>query len=265
MSIRGYTWLMIVASAALGTTVRAVPLVSEMGSDLLGWNAERRDLGENAFMDGGVPNDPIAPVSSVHGSGTAGIQITGGTAPGEGNPPVEDILYDDGGDWTGNWSSKWAANGPPLRMEFDFFADANANGTWDGWSTDGPSGLSLYIVGATTTWFYDLTGQPTAWSHHLVNLIHGAGWYDAIGGAGEDQFNSDILGTVSQIGIRIWYDQEISSQRYGLGSFTLDNEYFIIPEPQTYYSIGIAVLSLGITFRRRLNDVFATVGRLARG
>lgn len=111
-----------------------------------------------------------------------------------------------------------------------------------------PGDLSLFFVSDTSgvTWYYFIdTPLSVGWTTFRIPMF-GNGWTDL--GAG-GVWASDIQ-DVDQIGLRIVYKAN-SSQYYILDNF---RRGYVVPEPSTYAALGFAFVSLGMTFRRKLNE-----------
>jgi hypothetical protein len=237
----------------------AVTIVTQVGEDLTVWDA----TGIAGVTPPSLSPDPPLAVADVHGSGTPGIQFTGP------NNPLgieEDLIFDVAGganDLTGTWSNMGGKQ--VRRILATFYSDANANGSWDG-ATDQPGALSLYFLGVNAVWLYNVTPYAQ-WTEFSANLLPSAGWYDLNGmfQSTDPEFLADIAGNVSQVGFRIGYSSGASLAEFGVGSYTLDDEYLIVPEPQTYAMLGMALVSLGVTFRRRLNTAVGSVRASLKG
>jgi len=159
--------------------------------------------------------------------------------------------------------------GVPFDVEVSS-TDANITGNWaalgvqsvrlDFYASLPGGSMQLYFVntGTGNTWFYDfaINEVTTGWRSYGANLVWqntARGWYTE-GGAGEAAFLADIA-SVDEVGVLITYDDDNVNQIYGLDNFTLDDDPMAIPEPGTYVMLGSALMSLGITFRRRLKEM----------
>jgi hypothetical protein len=57
----------------------------------------------------------------------------------------------------------------------------------------------------------------------------------------------------------VTYLDGVAGQKYGVDNFV---RTFNVPEPETYAALGFALISICITFRRKITDTLATVGIL---
>ena len=141
-------------------------------------------------------------------------------------------------------------------MGFDFYVDP-ANGSV-------PSALQLYFVGNGETWFFNLSDSlTTGWNTYGANFNSfsetdpfGFGsWvqYSEFGTGGN--WSTDIT-SISEIGIELSYLSGVGGQIYAIDNFTLDEDPFLVPEPETYAFIAMALLSLAFVYRKRLEDQF---------
>lgn len=162
-------------------------------------------------------------------------------------PPSSGLLSTDSGAFLGDYT---ASGGHAL--SFDFFFDEAA--------FQGSDGLALFIDnGGTGAYYYeiDLSGQTAGtWATYTVNFGSTLGWSDE--GSGADAF-STVAASVSQIGFRVTYLDGVASQEYGVDNLA---RQFNVPEPETYAALGFALISICITFRRKISDTLATVGIL---
>jgi hypothetical protein len=120
--------------------------------------------------------------------------------------------------------------------------------------------FSVYFLGNSgALWMLDL---PTTEGLHdfEANLLWG-NWYDRSGTYGQTEFLADILTTVTDVGYRLAYDATYSGwATFGITDITLNDEILgYIPEPRTYAMLGMALVSLGVTFRRRLSSAVDSV------
>lgn len=171
--------------------------------------------------------------------------------------------------------------GPPTDFEFEGnptgIIDGGANADWatliggDGvgslyvdFSHDAGAGefvgLQIYFENGLSRWtanllLYGDDPGATGWRTYGVNLDGGAQWghTGAAGTWGVDLASVDTLGFV------ITYDPDAGTQLLALDNLILDDGPLPVPEPGTYVMLGSALLSMGITFRRRLNDIVAQI------
>lgn len=136
-----------------------------------------------------------------------------------------------------------------LSVQFDFYADQL------------PQKLDIYILsgaGVDYEWFLNVTPTTTGWTSILMPLSFGQGWYTENGRTTASNFSAD-LAIVDRIGVRIWYANNDGGQIYGLDNFD------VIPEPETWAFLGIAFLSVGYSFRERLDKAMAALMVRVRG
>ena len=177
------------------------------------------------------------------------LQITGGSAVN--GQPEEDFIgvtsaANLSGDVTGNYND--AAPGVVAQtLTFQFY-DSNY----------APEALSLYIESTNfDMWYYAVSPPATlgVWKTYTVSLS-GPGWIpDTLGAV----FATDI-GSVSQVGLVLDYNYDSSyntpgGQTYGLNNFGLEGAETAAPEPGTFAMMGVALLSLGFTFRRQIGGM----------
>lgn len=235
MKIRLPTAVIMVLAAVIGTAA-AVPVVSNTwDSSTEGWLS---DTGPESSRGGAGSGHALA-----NDAGTLGI-----TVGDPGGSPLSDFIYGTG---SGGATNVVSAGGgiwttyTNYSLHFDFYSQGAA-----------PDKLSLYFMGGGATWYYDIGGLGAGWSMDLAaNLSYnwGSGWYRLIGTDDETSFNSS-LGSVSEVGLWINYRQN-GDQYYRLDNFNLNDEPFVpIPEPGTCALFGFSLISLGITFRRRLRE-----------
>lgn len=229
-------------------TVSAVPIVTE---DFSG--------GADGFV---LDDQPDGSGGSPYGSSSAGggyFDVDSGAANG-GN--IVDYVYDGGGVFGGDYRSTangggtLAANGIQ-GISFNFYNPS---------ATAIPE-LNVYLVAASgRVWYHALTDvdQTGAWGTYGANLSYdslnaGTGNWFTTGGDDLATWQSD-LANISGIGFRMLYDTT-ANQQYGFDNIIIQDDPYIllVPEPQTYAMLGFALLSLGITFRRKLEDSFASL------
>ncbi|MFT5473375.1 MAG: hypothetical protein ACI9OU_000209 [Candidatus Promineifilaceae bacterium] len=124
-------------------------------------------------------------------------------------------------------------------IRFDFFQASE------------PDGLEFFVVANGTTWFFaiDTSGfVDGSWNAVSVSMSNDNGWFETIIGAPD--FATDVGIGVTEIGFRIQAPTG-SVQQYGFDNL---QRTFNTPEPETYAALSFALLCLGITFRRRLQD-----------
>ena len=130
-----------------------------------------------------------------------------------------------------------------LNATFDFFSDS-------GGGNPSPAYLGLYFLSGTTYWRYTLYTSldldlGSGWTGFDVGMSQTAGW--STYGTGSLGFEA-ALASVDQIGIQVGYTGELN-QDYGIDNFALH-----YPEPGTYAVLAFALMSLGVTFRGKLQN-----------
>ena len=236
----------LIALLAVGVSARAAIIAQDKweGSTVDGW-AVVDDTTVNPLSDG-----------SDHGTVSFDGALAGHSAlkiDGSAVADAEDFISDSGfapsgplgpGVLPGNWIAAGASVDSGA-LSLDFYSNPGGGET-------APSSLKLYFYSDTTdnTWLYDLN-VGSGWSSHLAELSYSQ-WDSSTGT--EAQFATDMA-DVDEVGIWITYHEGIAGQVYGIDNFQLHDE--VIPEPGTYSMLGFAMLSLGMTFRRKLNAAWA--------
>ena len=127
--------------------------------------------------------------------------------------------------------------------------------------------LTVYLVAGGHTWYHTaLAITPNGWGNYGVNfsdhaLNAGTGdWFTLAGTEDLADWQSDIQ-SVTALGLSVFDDGSFNNQWIGLDDFQImDDPYFVtVPEPQTYAMLGFAFLSLGVTFRRKLENSLASL------
>ena len=214
--------------------------------NLDGWAIDSSPVPGSPY--GTLGNTGASDGPSMSGGSPGFLQTSAG--PGVGGLE-EDRIYDSAGEFDGNWAQGGIAGANGIgAIGFDFYTDAVSGGP--------PDILSVYLVASGTTWFYDITGLPgSGWAQYFAYVGSPAGWYNMVA-APSSQFATDLTG-VTEFGFLLTYQGDVGlSELYGFDNIRILEA---IPEPQTYAMLGFALLSLGVTFRRRLND---TVSKLMK-
>lgn len=230
----------LVVAAAPGL---AVPIVDEdwTAAGAEGW------LAENDPTLGGVAYGSLANPGGAAHAGALGI-TGGGPAIGP-----RDFINIAGAPFGTPLNYATLGGGGVQGIHFDFYVD----------SATVPSALQLYFVGNGNIWFYDLSSQlATGWNTIGANFnastpgdMFGSWVQYPEFGIG-DVWTTDIQ-TVSRIGLELSYLSSLGGQIYGVDNFTLDDQTFLVPEPETYVVLGIALLSMAFVFRKRITDSLA--------
>jgi len=132
---------------------------------------------------------------------------------------------------------------------------------------DTPASLRLYFLhnegGDDVIWYCSVdmsSWTSSGWYDIAQSLTFGDGgvgfgsWYTETAGQNTSAGFADALTDVDEVGVFIGYQNQ-AGQVYGLDDFKLLDS--AIPEPGTYSMLGFAMLSLAMTFRRKLNAVWA--------
>jgi len=126
-------------------------------------------------------------------------------------------------------------------------------GFYDGEGLTATDDLRIYFYSnAGNTWFHDVDNHG-GWGDYGANFVE-SDWY------GGGTWATDI-GNVLEVGIYISYLDGGGSQQYALGYFQLNDEPLevAVPEPETYAMLGFAMVSLCVTFRRKLESSLQVV------
>lgn len=207
--------------------VQASSLIETWDSDIGNWAIKD--------VEGGTAYGSLSWVPNLGGREGV-LQITGGPAT---YIPREDIIYLSGG------LADSADYSLGQTIEFDFYASVL------------PAQLDVYFLhdkgGEDYAWYYTIT-PSIGWTHFSIPFGGpSAGWYNVNDGRmTANEFWDDII-DIDEIGIKIWYDQNLGGQIYGLDNFD------VIPEPETWAMLGIAFASVAFSFRKRLSEQLALV------
>jgi len=152
----------------------------------------------------------------------------------------EDYIGTTGDGLVGNFTT--LGGGPGVQnITFDFYADDVVPGQVQ---------LYFYSLAAGTTWYspsFDSQLTAGSWTRGLSigfqqdQWLFGSNWDTAIQ-------NVDAIGVYLSS-----YGTLSGNQDFAMDNFQLDDDT-PVPEPQTYAMLGFAVLSMGFTFRRRLEE-----------
>lgn len=196
--------------------------------------------------------------ADIDASGRAGVQID---AAADSAPHTDLYLasVNTEENLTGNYISGagvGAGGIPVLGISFDFYIDAD--------NTDVPSELNIYFSsssGNSWRWLVDgYTTMTTGWQTYGANFNPtSAGSWESVSGLGNDVSWAADLTAITDIGIEIGYLVDDTAQIYGFDEFTLYGENFLVPEPETYLVLGMALLSVVVVFRKRINESLAEV------
>jgi len=131
---------------------------------------------------------------------------------------------------------------PGDEVRFDFIAQTRL-----------PDDLQLQFQSQSgNIWGYNLTSQVTktqTWTRVGAPLSYSDNWGGLPGFDDTlDQFVSD-LASMDWIGVYIWRD-EAGQETYGI-----DNFHFVIPEPEEYAMLAMALLTVALALRKRRASV----------
>lgn len=229
---KAFVYLILILQAVFAcSSGHASPNVETWDSDTAGWLI--KDYSGGAAY-GSLSWAATLPLNEQPGV----LQVTGG-APAD--PTPRDIIYTTGGGLAGNINYATSL----FTIMFDFYAAAV------------PVKLDAYLLGSGYKWFFDLTPSLSAGWNSLSAPIGGT-WYNIDDGRSGADFVADIA-DVDEIGIMITYNLNQGGQVYGLDNFD------VIPEPETWAFLGIAFLSIGYSFRDRLEKALAVIKARIRG
>ena len=152
---------------------------------------------------------------------------------------------------------------PVLGVSFDFYVDAGNDAT-------SPSELNVYFTSSASgnDWRWrveDYTTLSTGWNTGLgANIgdsfvdVYGMGSWELVGGTANDiDWLADIK-TVTSIGLELGYLVGGGAESYAFDNFALDDsEVLLVPEPETYFVLAMALLSVAVVFRKRISESLA--------
>ena len=239
-------WVVVGAVACMLAQMSFGGVIIGEGSNYGGfgdWNGAAWAPGVNPHVPGGEFGTVLE--NQVIGTHNSALQIT---ATGVGGSPEDAIFDASAGDiYNGNWLGGMGGehDGVVRQVSFDFYGMANM------------TGLDFYFSDGLSEWHYGIDNIAVGWKTYTVSMTYSGLWFDTLGGGTPTDF-SDALGSVSDVGIVLGYSSDIGPQLYGLDNFTLDDA-FVVPEPETYALLGFAILSVGLTFRKKLDESLALV------
>ncbi len=214
----------------------APPSINQANADYDGWGS--------ASLFGGAASGSLSD-GTIGGVGALRVDIDGSGA------PQADIITVGAGanEMTGDWTGYFNPNAFAYYVGFSFYADTGDS------AAAYPESLMVYFESGADVWTYDLTDAASS--------ISTPGWYDfrapffPYGGAGgwtsptASAWSEATFGTIDEIGIILGY-QEGADQIYGISELGMGE--LPVPEPGTFMLLGSALLSLGMTFRKRIGS-----------
>jgi hypothetical protein len=245
----------------------AIPVASDLGSDsgpvpgpgTIEWRATDIGGGTPPYLSGAPGGSPYY---LQYGAPGSGISFNNTPAVGE-----EDLIFIRGSDGKPGFTPDGSGPLAPVSgQNWGTLGVQSITGTYSIQNADSVTYFSVYFLGSSgAMWMLDL---PTSAGEHdfEANLLWGS-WFDRLGVGTSGDFLADINTTVTNIGYRISYDAGYAGVAgFSIKDITLDDEILgYIPEPQTYAMLGMALVSLGVTFRRRLNGAVDSLKATLRG
>ncbi len=168
----------------------------------------------------------------------------------------EDVIGQKNGVVTPNLRGNYASltgfgtlTGPVRGIHFDFYVDPNNAESLP------VAALGIYLygggVGTEETWYWDNIGAAGyEWDTYGANI-------DALG-TGWTSTGSDWAGTIAnvlEVGIVLRYlGPSAGTQIYAIDDFTISEDPFLVPEPETYAFLAMAILALGLVFRKQVDE-----------
>lgn len=219
-------------------------VTEDFSGGIAGWNIDNAADGS-----GGSPNGSLS-------DGGGYLQVDSGAAS---IIPLTDFVIDGGGTFAGDYTAGGLAVDGVRGISFDFYNPAATE----------INGLQIYLIAASgNVWLHPLVNDIVtggAWGNYGANLDEdslNAGTGEWFTTAGDDlaTWQAD-LATITGIGFRMYYVNNTANQIYGIDNIIIQDDPYIllVPEPQTYAMLGFAFLSLGVTFRRKLEDALASL------
>lgn len=133
-----------------------------------------------------------------------------------------------------------------------------------------PVGLGFYFqstVGPSDSyWFYDISsvGSPNVLNTYEVSLGSDTGWSGYTGittwGSPTGVDFASALSEVTAIGMFV-YSDITTAQSYQFANIGYG---IMVPEPETYLALGVALLSLVVVFRKRITESLAQARALTQ-
>ena len=193
---------------------------------------------------------------STIGGATAALRMDVNAPAGQ---PAIDYIFGSGNlqGGNGNW---WTLGGGVKGLTFDFY------------TTPGdtiPLSLNLYFRSSSGSGYFWYTTLPLpandGWKSDQGNSTYPAGYaanVDYYRGSWQELSGNDsyadwsaALANVTEVGIWVnWPQGEVNT--YAIDNFGLHDDLVVYttPEPGTFLALGTALLSLGMTFRRKIGQ-----------
>ncbi len=200
--------------------------------------------------DGGGAGSPNG---SLNGAGGY-LEVNSG---GASIIPVTDFVFDGGGVFSGDYTAGGLTANGINGISFNFYNP----------SATPINGLQVYLVAGGNTWYHPLVADVTTggWDTYGANLSFdslnaGTGEWFTLAGDNLATWQGD-LASVTGMGFRMNYVDNTANQIYRLDNIIIQDDPYIllVPEPQTYAMLGFAFLSMGVTFRRKLEGALASL------
>lgn len=240
----------------IGLLVLAVTVSGSMVSTgavyIEDWNGAVVEGWQIGTFTGGYTGSLASPTLTPGAGGTNSALSANFTAPDTPDFRVDRIYAEGAGASGGNFTTV-DPNYAGETISFDYYGTAI------------PGGFGLYFVGnggSAAVWFYNLDtfGPISTWnSSPTISFAGPTGW-SLLGGLSTD-FATDIQ-SVLEIGVRLDWPVN-GAYTYNIDNFSRADAPlgggYAVPEPGTFAALGFAFASMGLTFRRRLNDAVAKV------
>jgi hypothetical protein len=160
--------------------------------------------------------------------------------------PVPDKVYGSG-DLSGTTDVDWGDDGV-RGITFDFYVPSGR---------PAPAALNLYFRGGGYFWLTTLTppAAGSGWNEGFAaNVGYGYGWTQILAGGSSQSTWNDAYEHVDEVGLLVSWNVDEAAIDYGVDNFALHNDLVIrgVPEPGSCAALAAALLSLTITFRKKL-------------
>ncbi len=174
-----------------------------------------------------------------------------GSTSGSATPFAREYVFTTDSDATGDWTGGMTGGATVRQIQFDFYADSN-------YGNDGPASLKLFFRDTSGQhWFRELGNPGGGWSDDLYIPVAYGSWLSLDGPDAESDWLAS-LSDVDQVGIYLTYQPSSPIQTYAIDNFMLRNDV-TIPEPGAFLFLGVAFVSMGMSFRRKLSDTLTSV------